>query len=63
MALRELRTNDTRIHVILKVARTISFNCCTCMFQQYCTRVNKGLERHNPVPRKHGRKRSTSPIH
>ena len=28
--------NDTRIHVILKVPSTISFNCCTRMFQEYC---------------------------
>ena len=26
---------------ILKVPRTISFNCCTCMFQRYCTRMNE----------------------
>ena len=25
----------------LKVPRTISFNCCACMFQQYCTRVSE----------------------
>ena len=35
--------NDTGIYGILKVPRTISFNCCTCncMFQQYRTRMNK----------------------
>ena len=31
--------NNARFHVMLKVPRTISFNCC--MFQQYCTRMNK----------------------
>ena len=36
--------NDTRIHVILKVPRTISFNCCTCKFQHDCTRMNKEKE-------------------
>ena len=38
--------NDTRFHVIflIKVSRTISFNCCTFMFQQYCTRMNKEKE-------------------
>ena len=36
--------NDTRIHVILKVPCTISFNCCTLKFQQYCTKMNKEKE-------------------
>ena len=33
--------NNTRIHETLKVPRTISFNCCTYMFQQNCTTMSK----------------------
>ena len=32
------------IELPLLTPSMISFNCCKCMFQQYCTRMNKAKE-------------------